>query len=385
MVNSGTMTKMKAKDVFRTLFVTDSHLNHPKLDCKSMSSKILRLIMPIMRSGDIDLLLFGGDWFDRPTGMQSPAGIAILRTMTIILAYAKQHGIAVRVLKGTGSHDGVQNENWKSLAEAHPTLDFAVYNDVDIVNEFGFDILVIPDSTIPNHAKCELEVRRLLLERKLTKVQLAFTHGMFTHHLKDAGYVVEAHDSDYYSSIISIVCLNGHIHKPSLYDIFQTGGSTDRTRQGENHPKGVHVVDINFVSETFEVTFFENKEAAIFNSYDITGTDVDVEVARLAEKLRELKGPEVFIRLFYNLGVSVRPIEDKLSEMFPNIVFDAVLNEKAMNKLQEERRVVLEKDIPTGMTPDNTLEMFLDKFNRDSLEFTPFHETVLEEIVNGIS
>lgn len=370
---------------YKILFSTDQHLNYPKLAPHPMVQRFMRLMMTTINEHQPDALVLGGDWFDRPTSFTSKAGVQILSAMSMLLAVCNRKGIAVRVLKGTGTHDGVQNENWKPLAAVYKNLDFKVYNDVDIINDLGgMNILTIPDSTIANHHKCEVRVRELLVERGLESVDMGITHGMYTHHLEEAGFKVDAHDSTFYSSIVDILTLNGHIHRPSLYLNILTGGSTDRLRQGENHPKGIHVVDIDKEAKSFKATFIEQTEAAIFNSYDVMNEHVDVAIERLSEQLSRLDAEDMYVRLHYRADVAIRPIRDKLAEMYPNIVFDSVPNAKDVEAIREKRELEMMADIPQGLSPSNTIELFKEKFERTSMKYTDAHERILRGIVDEL-
>lgn len=369
---------------YKILFSTDQHFNHPRLDPVRQVQRFNRLMLRAIREHEPDAVVLGGDWFDRPTSMTSTAGVAILDAMMFLVSLCHSRGIALRVLKGTGTHDGVQNDNWKPLADKYPRLDFAYYKDVDVINDLGgFNILTIPDSTIPNHHKCEMEVRAKMAERGLKTVHLGITHGMYTHHLAEAGFKVEAHDSEYYASIIDIVCLNGHIHTPSLHDVFLTGGSTDRDRQGENHAKGIHLVTINKAEGTFTATFIENEDAAVFNSYEITDADPTIAVDRLSPIFDRLTHPDTFVRLHYHADVPIRAIEKKLTELYPKIRFDSVPNDKAVKELKKKRELELAEDIPEGITPDTLVPLMGEKFGRLKLEFTDEHKRILQELSNG--
>lgn len=374
------MTTTKA-NLYKILFSTDQHFNSPKLDIEAQMARYLMLMFDCIRNDKPDAVVLGGDWFDRPTTMTSKAGVVILHGMTTLAKWCHVNKIALRVVKGTGTHDGTQNENWKPIAGTFDGLDFKVYDTVDVFSDLGFNVLTIPDSTIPNHHKCQMEIRRKLAEKGLEKVDLGFTHGMFTHHLEDAGYLVEAHDSDFYNSITDIVILNGHVHKPSLWESILTGGSCDRLRQGENHPKGIHLVTIDKQDKSFTAKFIENKDAAIFNSYDIMEENPDVAVMRLQEPLAALRASDIYVRLFYRSGVSIRPIESKLREQFPNIVFDCVPNAKDAEQMRKERELLFSKEkIPMDISNKSLIGLFEDKFKRMKVEFTEEHRKVLEEI-----
>lgn len=362
------------------LFFTDCHLNHPKLDPQAMTQRLLNLITDAVLKNQVDVMLMGGDWFDRPTSFTSKAGVYILDAMSSIIDICHRHKIKLRILKGTGCHDGIQNNNWVPLAARRDGLDFKLYDEVDVFSDLGFTILTIPDSTIPNHHKCEVAVRTKMVELGIDKVDLAFTHGMFTHHLKDAGYEVEAHDSEYYNSLLDIVCLNGHIHLPGLWNRILTGGSTDRLRQGENHAKGIHLVKIDRKTKKFEAVFFENRLAATFNSYDVTSMDPNEAIDKLIPVLDTLPKTDVFIRLHYVLDVPIRTIDKALSEKYPHISFDSVPNSKAIEALRSNTEVVLARDVPEGISPDTLIPLVGGKFARMDIEFTPAHMAVLEGI-----
>lgn len=376
---------MKMENISKILFFTDSHLNHPKLKSSSLVGRLVRLVLTSIQKEKPDAVVFGGDFFDRPTVMTGSGGKDIIMAMVAICGACARRGIPLRVVNGTGSHDGTQNDHWKSVAKAYSDLDFKLYTEIDVINDLGYNILIIPDGVMRDHKKIELTVRAKLIEKGLTKVDMMFSHGMFTHHLDDIGIPMECHDSDYYNGIIDIIGLNGHIHRPSLYGRILTGGSTDRFRQGENHPKGLHVVDIDRANKSFKAKFIENIEAAIFNSYDIDNTGVDASIDRLTPVLGALEASDIYVRLHYRPGVSIRPIESALIKRFPKIIFDSVPNEKEAKKARAEMQVNLRKNFEFNATTDLFGELLEEKFARSNLEFTDKHRSVLKGIMNGIT
>ncbi len=378
------MNALTNGDKLKILFSTDQHLNHSRMNPKRMVERLLQWTTYGIYEHKPDVLALGGDWFDRPTSFTSKAGVHILDAMSMLCSICEQRGIALWVLKGTGTHDGTQNDNWKPIAAGFKNLQFRIFDTVGVTTEMGLNILTIPDSTIPNHHKCELEVRRTMAEAGLTTVDLMLSHGMFTHHVENSGFKVEAHDSEFYNSIIDIVGLNGHVHTPSLYGKILTGGSFDRLRQGENHAKGLHIVEIDKTANTFSATFIENKDAAIFNSYEVMGLDPNKEIAHLSSIVSTLSADDIYVRLHYHKDVPIRAIERELVERFPDVVFDSTPNQKAIDALRKEREIELTADIPEGISRDTLIDLVGEKFTRMEKEFTPNHKSILKEIRDGI-
>ena len=332
-----------------------------------------------------DILHLGGDWLDRPISLTSASASHVLDAMNIIVGVCAKKGITLWVLQGTGSHDGTQGLNWGPLAKAYPELNFRYFDEVDIVREFDMDILVIPDSVIPDFRKCEAVIRAKMIERGIDKVDFGVTHGMYLHHAEAAGYHAEGHDHMFYSSITRMVILNGHIHRPGLHCKVLDGGSFNRLRQGENHPKGAFIITLYPEDDDWEALFLENKDAAIFNSYELVNQDANELLDELRPKLSELKGLDIFIRLHYHESVPIRAVERILAEEYDHIVFDTVPNSKAIEAKRAQEEIVLSNLMPEGIHPKTVVPLTMDKLERLKIKFTPLHETILKEIRDAVT
>ena len=56
---------------------------------------------------------------------------------------------------------------------------------------------------------------------------------------------IPKHDQEYYNSIVNYYVLVGHDHKFKIYNNILATGSVDRTRHGEEEPKGFMELYIN--------------------------------------------------------------------------------------------------------------------------------------------
>ncbi len=345
-----------------------------------MVERVITILIDNIIEHHPHILLIGGDWFDRPTSFQSKAGVHISAAIATVVAVCSDYNVILLVVKGTGCHDGTQGENWISAASNYKKLTFRYYDTVDVFSAFGFNILTIPDSTIPNHHKCEVAIRTKLAELNLETVDIGFTHGEYTHHAWYDRNKIEVHSTEYYSSIVDIVILNGHMHTPHLEDKILDGGSTERLRQGESEPKGIHLVTINKEAKTFEALFIENKAAAIFDSYNVTEVDPTKAVEILSAKLVGLDRPDVYIRLCYMDEVPIRAIVKSLEKLYPNIIFDDMPDKKVAEALKRKRDLVLASTLPVGISPGTFIPLMQEKFKSINIKFTAKHLKELEEL-----
>ena len=126
----------------------DVHLVHPNTRTSHILTA-LRLAFPdTPATADLDLIILAGDLFDRQLSLPNQEVYAIKQWMLQFLLMCQQHGIVLRVLEGTPSHDWRQSHLWIQVAEiAGLTVDVQHVTTLSIerIDSLGIDVLYIPD------------------------------------------------------------------------------------------------------------------------------------------------------------------------------------------------------------------------------------------------
>lgn len=248
----------------------------------------------IIRSGllkYIKVLFLAGDVTDRLLSMNDEAVPQIDRWAVRLLRACKAHGVALRVLEGTPSHDRQQS---KRIEDLHDMLelqcDFRYIDKVEI--EFlecvGVHVLYIPDEAHDTTTETKNVVSALLQAKGLTHVDLAIMHGYFPHQLpydtKEGSY----HDLAFYESIVRYWISIGHVHTRTRVGKALAQGSHDRMSHGEEEAKGYVLATCRNPSGD-DAWFIDNEDAHSYRTievYDLTPEEALAKIDQVCEGLR---------------------------------------------------------------------------------------------------
>lgn len=252
-----------------------------------------------------DLFIIGGDWFHRGVHYSSPLVFESLTLITFIGKFCYTHGLKLRILEGTKSHDMNQNVGLvHHLAVAYPDLDVKLFKTICIehISEWDMDILYVPDD-MGSAEHVWSEVQKVLIEKSLSVVDMAIMHGCFTYQLPQVS-LATSHDEDLFSSIVRYFITIGHHHvyNPHPDGVIVPQGSLSRTAHGQEEPKGGIIM---YMSPDIPArhTFLENKHATPFIKYNLTDNILKDEAN--IRKLTELDNELMHIRL---VGPDTNPL-----------------------------------------------------------------------------
>lgn len=267
----------------KILWSSDQHTLHRTTPTGHILGNLNKFLIKENDLTKVDFVMFGGDFNDR---LVDASNNEFKKTMSWAKNFhetyyeANPKGIVIW-LEGTSSHDWRQPEHYLTTA---PEGMRVLYRDaicVDIFEEHkDFSILYVPDNM---GTKTIDEIWELCLtalsEKGLTKVDMVALHGAFDFQLhpkvQHKGHLLER-----FESITKYCILAGHVHKPVSVGKLNTSGSFDRTARGEMHPKGGLIVDINQDTETYEVNFWENKDALPYVDIKISEEDKPEQIIK---------------------------------------------------------------------------------------------------------
>lgn len=270
----------------RIVSSSDNHLYHPRVPLWHTIEVLDRIIADDEHADGIDMLVFAGDVFDRDVPFGSDSVTPILGWMIRLLRFCSKHDIVLRILYGTPRHDRKQSMRFNDLIkEFKIDVDFKYVStlSIEFIARFGINVLYVPDEWRTDPSITLGEVKELMAEKHLDKVDFAVMHGCFPHQLPDIPKVrMKAHDSTEYLSLVRYMIFIGHHHTFSVYDRIVAHGSTTRLSQGEEEPKGYVVYDL-LDDDSYKLTFVQTPDAWTFKRINTVGLPADEVSQMVAE------------------------------------------------------------------------------------------------------
>lgn len=253
-------------------FLPDIHIGKPKLAPDRVRDHLEALVYN--RIPDIDLLVFGGDFFDSALNMNSTAGVYAALIIDEITALAKKHKTFIRVINGTFFHDRHQNKFFDIKSPMCGNIDgvplLKVYDKIDLefLTPLNLSVMYCPDNQPGNVTEQLLE---LLKVHRLKQVDFLFSHGYYEYLLPRGLAHVPQNTINYdlISPMIRGRILNGHVHIPKQHKKLISGGSFERLAHGEEHDKGYFIVTYDTKSGSSSVEFIVNPYTTPFITIDV--------------------------------------------------------------------------------------------------------------------
>lgn len=354
---------------FLGLFTTDHHTLHPHTPTRHILSNLSNFFYKENDLSKIKLVLYGGDFFHTLAMANDPDVVMAHRWIKNHLEICHANKTYVRVLEGTHSHDRGQPECFDVLKPKDSQ--YVKYIDtlsVEFIDELNLSILYVPDNfgKIPTEVIYERAIK-LLASHNLTKVDIILLHGGFDRQLPPAANTHGTlYDSVKWQALAEHVIFSGHIHKPWEYGKIRCGGSFDRTAFGEMHPKGAY--RFNFKNGKLYTSFWENKNAQIYDTLKVTREIDGLELSRVIDNyLAKTPKPGTMIRVDGGSGAVVGPVLDHYRAGYPMYAFDA--------KNAKEDNVDIDE---TLYTPEDYKGIVLSKANLED-NLLSFMETTLDK------
>lgn len=277
-------------DMLRSINIvefSDTHVGNARTPMHT-TLKILNKMFPdVEKTSEIDLVFIAGDFFDKSLLLHSVAAAQAMTWILYFLELCARRNIKVRVLEGTPLHDRHQPRLFETLTAGltiKPDVKYFSTLDIEHIDDFGIDVLYIPDEYLPTHEATWLAVNELLAKRQLAKVDFAIMHGMMDHQFP-AGIPQPCHDYKSYADIVNHYIFMGHIHQWSKRGKLLVAGSTNRLCHGEEGKKGYWHCIVNPDNVPDKLTFIDNKDAYVFLTIDCTGLDIEVAHKKIASHI----------------------------------------------------------------------------------------------------
>lgn len=349
--------------------VSDIHLGHANNSASFIVDNLRKEFPDNDKTAMLDFLILAGDVFDyllKRGNIHGEELLAIDLWVGEVLHLCKKHGIRLRILEGTPSHDWRQSQIFELINEgAKIGCDLKYVRDLSIVYEPDFDvnILYVPDEWREDPAETYDEVNELMRARGLEKVDFAIMHGQFEYQLPP---VVKApkHKSEDYLKIVKHLIFIGHVHVYSMFERIIAQGSFDRIAHGEEGPKG-HVRATIYPDGNYKAEFIENKGARKYVTVECVDQDME-ETFSIIERRVEGLPDDSFVRVKTEKGHPILSNMHELVLRWPLYRWSKVVQESKQEKAAEETDSELSKMdfVPIAINRDNITDLLMNRLRQ---------------------
>lgn len=347
------------------IVLSDIHLGHQRNKTANIIKNLREFFKQynslIKRCG---VIFLAGDTFDRLLLNSSPELIKSTEWLLELVLYCKKHSIKLRILEGTPSHDWEQLKMLTTMIEKMDVdIDYQYINTlhIEIMQDTGMSILYVPDEYKPTAIETYQEVLKLLVEKDLTKVDIAIMHGAF-HHQLPMVELPSSHNEDDYQSIVNAYIHIGHIHTPSVYGSILAQGSFDRLTHGEEGDKGGVLVTLSPHEQSFKI--LKNVNALVFKTLDYRGYKYNEVIDKFPIDITTIP-KESHIRLLVDSDTALVKAVKAFKTKY--IDFNIKIETKAPSGSTELNLTHVVDDTSFSITPDNIIKLLKDEMSKHEL------------------
>lgn len=369
----------------RCLFISDIHLFHRRNTTPEIIAALQAFLEPYRRDRPLDLLVLGGDVFDRLVEFQASDVHDACLWVAWLLELCAQAGIRLRVLEGTPRHDWGQSQIFLTIVRtlAIP-VDCKYINTLSIeqMDDWGLSILYVPDEWSDTADKTYRQVIETLEHCGLTQVDVAVMHGMFQYQLPVAAMMPCVHTESDYLKIVRYVISIGHVHTYSTSDRIIAQGSFDRLAHGEEEAKG-GVECTLYPDGRYTARFIENERAKPFLTWTLKPMTLEASIVWLERKVRKLPR-QAYLRLKGPKDHPALLAFDSIRQQFPFLHWSKL----ADTEVTSEETPSLSAD-PTTLyrgitfTADNLPILLLDRI-QSRHDCDPVQQTLLDHLLRRV-
>lgn len=349
----------------RVLWTGDVHLLHPRTSTQLIADNLLRVFTPELNA-TLDAVYIIGDLWDDSRHLRHTSMLPAIEFVGTLLDMAKTWGWGLRVLEGTPSHDHGQSKHITAMNQG-VGADFAYLEGIGIYRDakLGMTVGYVEDEYRPTARETEDIMTDIFKTQGLSKVDLFAMHGCFHYQLPI--FSVRSFTESYWLRRCKYGVYIGHHHRPTLYDRIRATGSPDRLAHGEEHDKGVTVVD--YIEGKAYGYFIPNEHACPYRQIkDIT--DHDELYERIATVLDEMKhhpsAAHGRLKIEYphtlNLKPNIRQWANEYGFIIEGVQLSDPEKEGALDIAFTEEQTI------ETITPDNIAELLLAELEDDTYD-----------------
>jgi len=329
-------------------------------------------IIEYILDNEVDLITIAGDLFHTIYKADSLEINVMMKFMHQLITAASTKDAAVRLIRGTDSHDYDQLQ----LFDNYETDDWC---DVKIIEkptneEFpnGLVFKYLPEEYTEDYNEYKKD-------NLIDDVDVVVFHGLVEGALKYAEgkqhkEVVLGVDDLY--NCMRLYTVGGHIHTRTFItdDIWYSGSFSAKDYNDANEKKGFDHIVINDAQKDYEIKFIENENAPKFITKDLSEdfmiSSKDTIRARLLSISKDKREKE-HIRIDVDSSNLNQKQKDTLS--FLQVKFRTIFDfkvykdeidteDKVIKKKVEKANRILDKDVPIEDKIESELKEYKDKF-----------------------
>lgn len=281
------------KNTVKILWLGDIHMGIPTTP--NLYDELMAIVPKTIEEENPDAVFIVGDYFDKE--IVGSYKYYATKFFAEIARMCDERGMALRMVKGTPSHDHHQlNGFFANTNTLLPDLNFKIINTVEKETLLGLDILYIPEEQLKDQ-------NEYYAEYKNTKYDIIAGHGTWDFAPK-ASFLLGNNDIEKLASPVHLVkewddivdgfVVFGHIHSGDSYkDKYYYTSSFSRWKFGENERKGFLLSETNLDTKEYDVRFIENTLAPLYTTRtfeDVIGSNGlgDQSLFEVRRKLKEL-------------------------------------------------------------------------------------------------
>jgi hypothetical protein len=269
-------------------------------------AKELDAFLGFIKTHDLDIIQFNGDYYDHKLSLGEPAAIAGMKFFSDVLNVAAEKGIKIRMIEGTQSHDRFQprifNEFIPDGPDGKPLIDYRLYETVGAEEIDGLNILFVPE-------EYPMNIDEYYAPYKEGRYDLMFVHG--TWDFINFGKTIDNDRNDMHTAPVFKygewkdalehgLCVSGHIHgrhgfkdkggTKIIYPGSFTAWSFDQISE-----RGFIYIDFDPETKKFEYELINNDASPKYANLDIkdlgsdlASADVNDIKARIEEQSKKV-------------------------------------------------------------------------------------------------
>lgn len=336
--------------------VSDIHLGSKRNKTTDIINNLVKAFPSNDETSKLDIIFLAGDVFDRLLDYPDVDAMDINIWIYDFLTLCSRFNIIVRILEGTPSHDRFQSQAFLNVAHISKLpidLKYVKTLSIEYIEELDINVLYVPDEWETTTDKTLDQVKELLQNKGLEKVDFAIMHGSFDYQVPPHLKKVPKHDSQEYLNIVKHYIFIGHIHNFTFHDRIIAQGSFDRLAHGEEGPKGhVRAVIKNDQKEFF---FIENESAKIYKTFKCYSLNLEETLIYL-KKMTESLPDNSCVRVEADKEHIIFSNMNELVSMYPTITWTK------LQKSEENDQEIIETDLD-----DDYTQITINKDNIESL------------------
>lgn len=347
-------------DKLKILEFSDVHLGHAKTKTSDIIKDLYREFKNNSEFGQYDICFIAGDLFDKVLSWPDPDVAEIKIWMNYFARLCKEHDVVLRILEGTPSHDWKQSKYFQQtneLSEIGADIKFVDTLSIEHIDRFGIDVLYLPDEWLPEPDDIWKEVKALMNQKGIKKVDFSIMHGAFDYQLP-SHVPAPTHLPKRYLDITRHLIFIGHIHKHSTHERIIAAGSFSRLTHNEEEAKGYISATVKKTGE-YEVTFIQNEGAKIYKTVDCSGLEIKDALSNVVE-ITETLVEGSSIRVKANKDDPILKNVEVLRRQFPLHHFQVYIS-KEKKSLDNKLIDVSEKFKPLKINKTNITTLLVNR------------------------